>query len=88
MVEKMSETEMEIYKKIDEILYLDWNPIDDGELPRNEYASYTSKIFNLKKLGSNIETIAQALCELERYITGLPGEIKTCREIAKKIEGI
>jgi hypothetical protein len=88
MGNKMSERDLEIYKKIDEILYFDWNPIGVGELPRDEYTSYTPKIFNLKKLGSNSETIAQALCELELYILGLPCDIEICREIAKKIESI
>jgi hypothetical protein len=84
----MSARDLEIYMKIDDILYSDWNPIGVGELPRDEYADYTPKIFNLKKLGSNSETIAQALCELELYILGIPGDIETCREIAQKIESI
>jgi hypothetical protein len=88
MGKKMSEKDLEIYKKIDEILYFDWNPIGIDELPRDEYQSYTPKIFTLKKSEANNETIAQTLCELELYILGNPGDIVRCREISKKIEAI
>ena len=83
---KMSEGELDTYKKIDEILYYDWNPIGIDELPRDEYYGYIPKIFSLKKSGSNSETIAQALYELEFSRFGLPGDIEKCREIAKRIE--
>jgi hypothetical protein len=84
----MSERDQKIYEEIDEILYFDWNPIGDKELPRDEYQSYTPKIFNLKKLGSGCETIAQTLSELEFVILGQLGDIERCRTIAKRIEKI
>jgi hypothetical protein len=83
----MNEGDQVIYDKIDEILYFDWNPIGIDQLPRDEYQSYTPKLFNLKKLGSDRETIAQTLYELEFFIMG-SGDIEMCREIAKKIEKI
>jgi hypothetical protein len=88
METNMSERDQKIYGEIDEILYFDWNPIGDRELPRDEYQSYTPKIFNLKKLGSSCETIAQTLCEFEFFIMGQFGDIERCRRVAKRIEKI
>ncbi len=88
METNMTQRDQEIYEEIDEILYFDWNPIGDKKLPRDEYQNYTPKIFNLKKLGSSCETIAQTLSELEFLIMGQFGDMERCTKIAKKIEKI
>ena len=39
----LSEKDLEIYQKIDDILYNEWNPIGLTNLPRNEYENYKKK---------------------------------------------
>ena len=81
----MTAEEIKIYVKIDEILYSDWNPIEVDDLPGNEYQSYNHQIFALKKEGSGIEVIAQALYKLETGRMGLTGNIEYCSRVARKI---
>ncbi|HEX3078969.1 MAG TPA: hypothetical protein VHQ04_00840, partial [Puia sp.] len=85
---KLSLRDKEIYKKIDEILYYEWNPIGIEDLPRNEYQSYIPIIFNLKKAGASNEEIATTLFQIESDDIGMPGTIEFCRTIAKKVEDI
>ena len=84
----LSLRDREIYKKIDAILYYEWNPIGDNELPRDEYHSYLPMIFELKKAGASNEEIARALYKIESDTIGMPGTIEFCRTIAKQIEDI
>lgn len=49
MGQKLASHQLELYKRIDEILYYKWDPIgisDDG-WARDEYQSYLPQIFNL-----------------------------------------
>jgi hypothetical protein len=85
---KLNVRDLEIYKRIDEILYFDWNPIGVNDIPRDEYYSYIPEIFGLKQAGANNEEIAQALYNIEKETIGMAGAIEFCRSIAKKIEDI
>jgi hypothetical protein len=90
MGKKMNERHLEIYKKIDEILYFEWDPIgiSKEDWPRDEYHSYIPEIFSLKKSGATVEEIAQALYKIDKHIMGIPGDIEFCRTIAKTIKDI
>jgi hypothetical protein len=81
----LSEKDLEIYQKIDDILYNEWNPIGLTDLPRNEYENYTSKILKLKKSGGGIDKIVKVLFQLETDKIGTSGDIEHCRIIAAKI---
>jgi len=75
-----------LYKKIDNILWFNWDPIGINEIaPRDEYQSYTPTIFKLKTNGANRETIAKALHEIETATIGVVGDIDHCRQVADKI---
>jgi len=75
-----------VYKKIDDILWFDWDPIGINDMaPRDEYQSYVPDMLNLKKSGADIETIAQRLHKLETEHMGVNGNIDKCREVANKI---
>lgn len=50
----MSERDLEIYKRIDEILYFDWNPIGDGELPRDENRNIIQGILSISDYEDHI----------------------------------
>lgn len=85
---KWKPKEMALYKKVDEILFYEWNPIGVDDLPRDEYQYYLPKIYALKKSGADNETIATALYKFETDRMGLDGNIERCRDIAKKIEAL
>jgi hypothetical protein len=75
-----------LYEAIDLILWKDWDPIGVNDIaPRNEYQIYTPTIFELKNTGSDMETIAQALHEIEIATIGVVGNIEHCRQVANKI---
>ena len=76
----------ELYQKIDEILWNDWDPIGVNDIaPRDEYQGYTPIIFNLIKRDADKELITQKLFEFETKNMGLFGNIKRCRQSAEKI---
>jgi len=76
----------DLYQEIDEILWNDWDPIGVNDMaPRDEYQGYTPTIFKLKTNGSDKETIAKTLHEIETVTIGLAGNIEHCRQIADKI---
>ena len=75
-----------LYQEIDEILWNDWDPIGVNDIaPRDEYQSYTPKIFSLKRKGVNEEEIAKELYEIEKETIGLAGNLENCRIVARKI---
>lgn len=77
----------ELYKRIDEILWTDWDPIgvNDIEEIRDEYTSYVPYIVNLKMREADIEKISKHLFRLESVAMGMTGNMKHCRFIAQKI---
>jgi hypothetical protein len=77
-----------IYQKIDEIFFGDWNPIGNPDIPPNEYSSYVPGIFQLLRFGSDMETIANRLHEIECGTMGLPGSMEHCRDAAWLLLGI
>jgi hypothetical protein len=77
----------ELYEKIDEILWKEWDPIgvNDNEKIRDEYQGYTPHIFSLKINGVDEIKIARHLFELETVSMGMTGNKEYCERIAKKI---
>lgn len=78
-----------IYRKIDEILRFDWNPIGLNHIddPRDEYISYVPEIFHLKKTGAGKQEIAKYLFKIETERMGISGAMEACLIIANKIVG-
>jgi len=75
-----------LYEAIDLILWSDWDPIGINDIaPRDEYKSYTPTIFKLITNGSDKETIAKTLHEIETVTIGVMGDIEHCRQVADKI---
>ncbi len=76
-----------IYRKIDEILWFDWDPIgiNDIDDARDEYESYVTEIFNLKKATVGRQEIAKSLLKIETEKMGLNGTLENCLSIADKI---
>ncbi|MDY3530303.1 hypothetical protein PG593_11035 [Riemerella anatipestifer] len=75
-----------LYKKIDDILWFDWDPIGINDFaPRDEYQSYVSEIFGLVKANADRQEIANRLHKLETENMGMGGTIEKCLTIADKI---
>lgn len=75
-----------LYKKIDDILWYDWDPIGINDIaPRDEYQSYVPEIFGLVKAKASKEEIANQLFKLETENMGMSGTLESCLTIADKI---
>jgi hypothetical protein len=75
-----------LYKKIDDILWYDWDPIGINDIaPRDEYQSYVPEIFKLVKAKAGKQEIANRLHRLETENMAMSGTIENCLSIAEKI---
>lgn len=83
----MKREHKELYKKIDEILWQDWDPIgiNHKENIRDEYYGYIPQVFSLKIQGANNKKIADYLYEIETKNIGTNGNKQNCEFVAKKI---
>jgi len=77
-----------LYKKIDDILWFDWDPIGINEFaPRNEYQSYVPEIFDLVKANATRQQIAERLFKLQTDNMGMNGSMENCLTVVEKILG-
>jgi len=75
-----------IYRKIDDILWFDWDPIGVNKYaPRTEYQSYVPQIFQMKKNEATKQEIAECLLKIETERMGMGSTIENCLIIANKI---
>jgi hypothetical protein len=79
-------TDFLLYKKIDDILWFDWDPIGVKDIaPRDEYQSYVPEIFGLVRSNADRQEIANRLLKLETESMGMSGTLDNCLIIADKI---
>ena len=73
MGQKLPPKQMELYKRIDEILFYKWDPIgiSDGDWARDEYQSYLPQVFKLALENSKPEPIADYLTVITTENMGL-----------------
>lgn len=77
------------YKRIDDILWNDWDPIGINDIaPRDKYYSYIPDMLQLLKANASVEEVSKRLYQLETINMGVPGDIETCRKVAEKIKAI
>jgi hypothetical protein len=75
-----------LYKKIDDILWFDWDPIGiNGLAPRDEYLGYVPEVFGLVKAKVDRQEIANLLYKLGTKNMGMGRTIENCLTIADKI---
>jgi len=60
---KLADEELELYKRVDEVLYYVWDPIGVANNPaaRDEYQGYLTKVFTMLQEGKNASLIAAYL---------------------------
>ena len=79
--------QIELYKRIDEVLFYKWDPIDisDSDWARNEYESYLPQVFKLALEGNHPESIANYLTDITTKNIGLPESTLHDMDISKLI---
>lgn len=87
MGKKLPPDQLKLYKRIDEILWNDWDPIgvNDIEDARDEYQSYLPHIFRLALEGKDEHRISGSLLASVRDNMGLSGNKSHSNKIAKLI---
>lgn len=82
----MSPEHKTLYKRVDEILWNDWDPIGVNDIaPRDEYQSYVPEIFSLLIQNKTDKEISDRLYKIETEIIGVLGSREHCLIIAKKL---
>jgi hypothetical protein len=87
MGKKLPPLQLELYKRIDEILFYKWDPIGISEMDwsRDEYQGYLPEVFKLTLEGNDPEPIEQYLKIIRTDNMGLSPADSKDRAIAKLI---
>lgn len=73
MGQKLSETDRDLYRAVDEVLHYVWDPIGASAIPaaRDEYHAYLPQVFRLVCEGSDAASIASYLGKVTTEQMGL-----------------
>jgi hypothetical protein len=87
MGKKLPPEQLAFYKRIDELLWHDWDPCSAGGAPeaRDEYHGYLPGVFELAMAGGTKHEIARRLMSIERERMGLHGDKRRCTAVAERI---
>ena len=87
MGQKLPAKQLELYKRIDEILWRAWDPIgvSDCEAARDEYHSYLPKVFRMALENASQREIAKYLFLVETTSMGMDGDMQHCLNIANLV---
>lgn len=87
MGQKLPAKQLELYKRIDEILRKDWDPcgVSDCVAARDEYYSYLPKVFRMALENGTQQEIAKYLFLVETQSMGMEGDLQHCLNIAKLV---
>ena len=94
MGQKLPPQQMDLYKRIDEVLFYKWDPIgiSDGDWARDEYQSYLPQVFKLALENNSPEPIANYLSVITTENMGLSEakqhDIKIAKLILEIKEGV
>ena len=74
---KLPPKDMELYRRVDEVLHYRWDPCQASGTPqaRDEYYSYLPQVFQLVRGGADATAIAEHLAAIERERMGLQGNV-------------
>lgn len=87
MGKKLPSDQLELYKRIDEILFYEWDPIgvSDSDWARDEYQSYLPRVFAYAMKSKSPEPIAKYLSVVSTENMGLSAAPEHDMKIAKII---
>lgn len=85
MGRKLSPNQLELYKRVDEILFYRWDPIgiSDSDWPRDEYQSYLPRVFGMVLESVTPDKIAEFLGRIASENMGLGASPEHDRAIAE-----
>ena len=85
MGQKLSASDMALYRAVDEVLHYVWDPIGVSDVPqaRDEYHSYLPQVFGLLRAGADEHAIASYLGNVSTERMGLNGNVEHDRRIAR-----
>lgn len=85
---KLTPEQNELLKRVDEILWEDWDPYGlKNSAPRDEYSSYALTVFSKAYHGGTVEEIAEKLYNLINDGDFSEEEYKQhCLKVARKIK--
>ncbi len=72
---KLSQQDLELYRRIDEVLFYLWDPIGVSGTPeaRDEYHAYLPVVFSMLKQNKEPNEVARYLTRIERERMGFDG---------------
>jgi hypothetical protein len=87
MGKKLPPDQLELYKRIDEVLFYKWDPIgiSDGDWARDEYQSYLPRVFAYAMESNSPSAIAKYLGIVSTESMGLSASLELDMNIAKMI---
>lgn len=85
MGQKMASPELELYRRVDEVLYYVWDPIGVswGPAARDEYQRYLPKVFALLQEGVGAPSVAAYLDEVATTRMGLEARPEHSMRVAQ-----
>ena len=87
MGKKLPPDQLALYEKVDELLWIEWDPIGVSDSPeaRDEYYGYLPTIFKLAMEGADEYKISKYLLEFERSGMGMSGNEVNCERVARLV---
>ncbi|ACA88560.1 hypothetical protein [Shewanella woodyi] len=85
MNNKLSTSEKELCRRVDEILFYLWDPIGVCDIPmaRDEYQSYLPQVFKLLMNDSKDHEVSAYLVKVESGSMGMSANSKKALEVAR-----
>ena len=85
MGRKLSDTELELYRRVDEVLYYVWDPIGVATSPaaRDEYQRYLTTVFTMLQEGMDASPIAAYLEGVATDRMGLDANLEHSKRVAE-----
>ncbi len=85
MGRKLSDTELELYRRVDEVLYYVWDPVGVATCPaaRDEYQRYLPTVFTMLREGIDASPIAAYLDDVATDRMGLDANPEHSKRVAE-----
>lgn len=85
MGRKLADIELELYRRVDEVLYYVWDPIGVATSPaaRDEYQRYLPDVFTMLQAGMDASSIAAHLDDITTDRMGLDANLQHSKRVAE-----
>jgi hypothetical protein len=77
-----------IRRKINSILFHEWNPIGYDGMPEDEYSSYVPSVLRLLKDGASVQTVSDLLHKIGNESIGMNTKAEVNMSVAKKLRAL